>query len=121
MSKHRRIAFLNATRIQIVGALLFTVLSVPSLRGQQSRSDPWIDFPSYDQTLVWYLRREDGARLAREMLSIDQWLDGREARQQWPERLQQFVRDYDGTDQLRRRHGDQLVTPSIRLVSIVAR
>ena len=156
---------------------------------QSSRSDPWRDFPSYDQTLVWYLRqgadakqgkrllaqnsasvdtfkrlvaaerrddalvelkrilkapngaqtiaalhalretiftfqhdqtrsymetirqaiaparariaqlpREDAARLAREILFIDQWLDGRQASQKWPERLTQFVRDYDGTE-----------------------
>ena len=180
---------MNARRIQIVGALFLTVLSVPSLCGQSSRSDPWLDFPSYDQTLVWYLRqgadvkegkrllaqnsasvdtfrrlvaaerrddalvilkrileapysaqtiaalhalsetiftfqhdqtrsytetirqtiaparariaqlpREDAARLAREMLSIDQWLEGRQASQKWPERLTQFVRDYDGTE-----------------------
>jgi len=180
---------LNARQIQIVGALFLTVLSVPSLRGQSSRSDPWLDFPSYDQTLVWYLRRgadakeakqlltrdsasvdtfkrlvaaerrddalvelkrileapysaetiaalhalsemtfsfehdqtrsytetirqmiafarariaqlprEDAARLARELLLIDQWLEGRQASQKWPERLKQFVRDYDGTE-----------------------
>src|SRR6185369_2287343 len=178
-----------AMRIRIVGALFLTVLSVPSLCGQSSRSDPWLDFPSYDQTLVWYLRRgadakegkrrlaqdsasvdtfrrlvaaerrdealvvlkrileapdgaqtiaalhalgetiftfqhdqtrsytetirhtiasarariaqlprEDAARLAREMLSIDQWLEGQQARQEWSERLKQFVRDFDGTE-----------------------
>src|SRR6185369_9846875 len=178
-----------AMRIRIVGALFLTVLSVPSLCGQSSKSDPWLDFPSYDQTLVWYLRRgadakagkrllvqgsasvdsfrrlvaaeryddalvelkrileapdaaqtiaalhalaetffrfqqdqtrsytetirqtitpararlaqlprEDAARLARELLSIDQWLEGRQASQKWPERLRQFVRDYDGTE-----------------------
>ena len=180
---------MNARRIQIVGALFLTVLSVPSLCGQSSRSDPWLDFPSYDQTLVWYLRRgadakevkrrlaqhsasvdtfrrlivaerrddalvelkrileapdgaqtiaalralneaihifqidqtlsynetirqtiasarariaqlprEDAARLAREMLPIDQWWEGQQASQKWPERLKQFVRDYDGTE-----------------------
>ena len=179
---------MNARRIQIVGALFLTVLSVPSLYGQSSTS-PWLDFPSYDQTLVWNLRRgaaakegkrlpardsasvdtyrrlvaaervddalvelkrlleapddaqtiaalhslsetmstfqrdqtrsytetirqmiaparariaqlprEDAARLAREMLSIDQWLEGRQASEKWPERLTQFVRDYDGTE-----------------------
>ncbi|HEX7774576.1 MAG TPA: hypothetical protein VF435_19290, partial [Pyrinomonadaceae bacterium] len=176
---------MNAKRIQIVGALFLTVLSAPSLRGQ-SKSDPWLDFPSYDQPLVYYLRRgadakdakrlraqdeasvdtyrrlvaaerrdealvelkrileaadgartiaalhalsetiytfhrdqtrsytetirqtiaparariaqlprEDAARLAREMLSIDQWLEGRQANQKW---LKQFVQDYDGTE-----------------------
>jgi len=180
---------LNARRIQIVGALFLTVLSVPSLCGQSSRSDPWLDFPSYDQTLVWYLRRgadakegkrrlaqdsasvdtfrrlvaaerrddallelkrileapdgaqtiaalhalsetiftfqhdqtrsysetirqtiasararmaqlprEDAARLAREILFFDQWLEGPQASQKWRERLTQFVRDYDGTE-----------------------
>ncbi len=180
---------MNARRIQLVGALFLTVLSAPSLCGQSSKSDPWLDFPSYDQTLVWYLRRgadakegkrrlaqdsasvdtfkrlvaaerrddalvelkrileapdsaqsiaalhalsetmftfqqdqtrsytetihqtiasararmaqlprEDAARLARELLFIDQWLEGRQARQEWPERLKQFVRDYDGTE-----------------------
>lgn len=189
MSEYQGNGLLNARRIQIVGVLLLTFLSVPSLCGQSSRSDPWLDFPSYDQTLVWNLRqgadakqskqrlahdsasvdtfkqlmtaerrdealvelkriletpdaaqtiaalhalsetmftfqgdqtrpytetirqtiapararisqlsREDAARLARELLLIDQWLDGRQARQNWPERLKQFVRDYDGTE-----------------------
>lgn len=180
---------MNARRIQIIGALFVTVLSVPSLCGQSSRSDPSVEFPSYDQTLVWYVRRgadakearrllaqgspsvdtfkrlvaaerrddalvqlkrileapdaaqtiaalhalgetfhtfqqdqtrsypetirqtlapararlaqlprEDAARLARELLSIDQWLEGPQASQKWPERLKQFVRDYDGTE-----------------------
>jgi hypothetical protein len=44
------------------------------------------------------LPREDAARLARELLFIDQWLEGPQARQTWPERLTQFVRDYDGTE-----------------------
>ncbi|HET6893117.1 MAG TPA: tetratricopeptide repeat protein [Pyrinomonadaceae bacterium] len=43
------------------------------------------------------LPREDAARLAREMLSIDASLD-RGRGQNWPERLAQFVRDYDGTE-----------------------
>jgi tetratricopeptide (TPR) repeat protein len=180
---------LNSRPIQIVAALFLTVLSVPSLCGQSSRSDPWLDFPSYDQLLVYYLRRgadakeakrllardsasvdtfrrlvaaerrddalvqlkrilekpdvaqsiavlralsetiftfqhdqtrsytetirqtiaparariahlprEDAARLARELLVIDQWLEGRQANQKWPERLTQFVRDYEGTE-----------------------
>lgn len=180
---------MNAKRIQIVCALFLTVLSVPSLYGQSSGPDLWVDFPSFDQTLVWYLRRgadakegkrllaqdaasvdtfrrlvaaeryddalvqlkrlleapdvaqsiaalhalsetvytfphdqtrsytetirqtiaparariaqlprEDAARLAREVLSIDQWFEGPQARQQWPERLAKFVRDYDGTE-----------------------
>ena len=67
---------MNARRIQIVGALFLTVLSVPSLCGQSSRSDPWLDFPSYDQTLVWYLRRgadakEGKRRLAQDSASVD--------------------------------------------------
>ena len=189
MSEYQGIGFLNARRIQVVGALFLTVLSVPSLCGQSSRSDPWLDFPSYDQTLVYYLRRgvdakeakrllaqdsasvetfrrlvaaerrddalvelkrileapdgaqtiaalhalsetvftfqhdqtrsytdtirqmiasarariaqlprEDAARLAREILFFDQWLEGPQAREKWPERLTQFVRDYDGTE-----------------------
>jgi len=189
VSEYQGIGFLHARRIQIVGALFLAVLSAPSLCGQPSKSDPWLDFPSYDQTLVWYLRRgadakagkrllvqgsasvdsfrrlvaaeryddalvelkrileapdaaqtiaalhalaetffrfqqdqtrsytetirqtitpararlaqlprEDAARLARELLSIDQWLEGRQASQKWPERLRQFVRDYDGTE-----------------------
>src|SRR6185503_12933039 len=189
VSEYRGIGFLNAKPIQIFGALFLTVLSVPSLCAQSSRPDPWSDFPSYDQTLVWYLRqgadakegkrllaqdsasvdtfrrlvaaerrddalvalkrileapygaqtiaalnalsetsyrfqfdqtrsytetirqtiaparariaqlpREDAARLAREILFFDQWLEGPQASQKWPERLTQFVRDYDGTD-----------------------
>jgi tetratricopeptide (TPR) repeat protein len=47
---------------------------------------------------IAHLPREDAARLAREMLAIDQWLAEVQARQQWPERLTQFVRDYDGTE-----------------------
>jgi hypothetical protein len=60
---------LNAKRIQIVGALFFTVLSVPSLCGQSSRPDPWLDFPSYDQTLVWYLRRGPDAKEGKRLLA----------------------------------------------------
>jgi tetratricopeptide (TPR) repeat protein len=180
---------LNARAIQIVGAFFLTVLSVPSLCGQSSKSDPWSDFPSYDQPFVWYLRRgadakagkrllaqdsasvdtfrrlvaaeqrddalvelkrlveapdtaltiaalhalsatmymfqedqtrsytekirqtiaparariaqlprEDAARLAREMLSVDQGLERGQASQKWPERLKEFVREYDGTE-----------------------
>ncbi len=44
------------------------------------------------------LPREDAARVAYEMLSIDQWLERPQASQKWPERLTQFVRDYDGTE-----------------------
>jgi hypothetical protein len=44
------------------------------------------------------LPREDAARVARELLSIDQWLDGSQAREKSAERWKQFVRDYDGTD-----------------------
>lgn len=180
---------MNAKRIQIIGALFLTVLSVPTNRGQSSKPDPFVDFPTYDQTLVWFLRqgatakenkrllaqepasvdtfkrlitaerrddalvelkrileargvaqtiaalhalsetmftfqhdqtrsytetirqtiassrariaqlpREDAARLAREILSIDLWLDGPQAGNKWRERFKQFVRDYDGTE-----------------------
>jgi tetratricopeptide (TPR) repeat protein len=44
------------------------------------------------------LPREDAARLAREMLSTDQSLERGQAGQNWPERLTQFVKDYDGTE-----------------------
>ena len=182
-------SFLNAKRVRIVGALILTVLSVPTLCAQPSRSDPFLDFPTYDQTLLWNLRqgatakdskrllaqdsasvdtfkrlvaaerrddalvelkrileasdiaqtiaalhalsetmftfqhdqtrsytetirqtiasarsriaqlpREDAARLAREILAIDLWLAGPQAGDKWPERLKQFVRDYDGTE-----------------------
>jgi hypothetical protein len=60
---------LNARRIQIVGALFLTVLSAPSLCGQSSKSDPWLDFPSYDQTLVWYLRRGADEKETRRLLA----------------------------------------------------
>jgi tetratricopeptide (TPR) repeat protein len=43
------------------------------------------------------LPREDAARLAREILSIDSSLD-RTRGSNWSERLTQFVRDYDGTE-----------------------
>ena len=67
---------MNARRIQIFGALFLTVLSVPSLCAQPSRPDPWVDFPSFDQTLVWYLRRgadakEGRRRLAQDSASVD--------------------------------------------------
>ena len=67
---------MNARRIPIVGVLFFTFLSVPSLCGQSSRSDPWLDFPSYDQTLVWNLRQGADAkqgkrRLAHDSASVD--------------------------------------------------
>jgi tetratricopeptide (TPR) repeat protein len=55
--------------MQIVGALFLTVLSVPSLFGQSSRPDPWLDFPSYDQTLVWYLRRAADAKESKRLLA----------------------------------------------------
>ena len=186
MSEYEGIGFLNARRIQIVGALFLTILNVPSVWAQSTRSDLWLDFPTYDQTFMWYLRRgaevkqgkrllaqhspsvdtfkglagtgrrddalvelkrilkapdaaqtiaalhalsetiftfphdqsaepirqtiaparariaqlprEDAARLAREILIIDQWLEGQEASRKWPERLTQFVRDYEGTE-----------------------
>ena len=76
MSEYQGIGFLNVRRIHIVGALFLAVLSVPSLCGQSSRSDPWLDFPSYDQTLVWYLRRgadakEGKRRFAQDAASVD--------------------------------------------------
>ena len=55
--------------MQIVGALFFTVLSVPSLFGQSSKPDLWLDFPSYDQTLVWYLRRAADAKEGKRLLA----------------------------------------------------
>jgi tetratricopeptide (TPR) repeat protein len=60
---------LSTRRKQIVGALFLTVLSVPSLCGQSSKPDPWIDFPSYDQTLVWYLRRAADAKESKRLLA----------------------------------------------------
>lgn len=49
---------------------------MPSLCAQSSRSDPWSDFPTYDQTLVWYLRRGADAKqskrlIAQNSLSVD--------------------------------------------------
>ena len=55
--------------MQIVGALFLTVLTVPSLFGQSSRPDPWLDFPSYDQTLVWYLRQAANAKESKRLLA----------------------------------------------------
>ena len=195
----------------IVGVLLLTVLSVRSLCGQSSTPDPWLDFPSYDQTIVWNLRqgadakqgkrrlahdsasvdtfrrlvaagrqddalvelkrileapdaaqtiaalhvlsetmitfqhdqtrsytdtirqmiaparariaqlpREDAARLAREMLSVDQWLEGWQARQQWPERLKQFVRDYDGTEAALLTQVDLLMSDPIQMLKQIS-
>lgn len=202
---------MNTRRIQIVGALFLTVLTVPSFYGQSSRSDPWLDFPSYDQTLVWYMRqgadakegkrlraqdpasvdtfkrlvaagrqddalvelkrileapdsaqtiaalhvlsesmitfqhdqtrsytetirqtiasarrrvaqlpREDAARLAHELLSIDQWLEGPQARDKWPERQAQFVRDYDGTEAALLTQVDLLMSDSRALLKQIA-
>src|ERR1700738_3111605 len=196
--------------MQIVGALFLTVLSVPSLFGQSSRPDPWLDFPSYDQTLVWYLRRaadakeskrllaqnstsvetfrrlvaserlddallvldrilqtadaqqtiaalhalnetifsfqqdgtrsyaetirqllepararsaqlprEDAARLAWEMVRIDAALD-RGGSQNWPERLAQFVRDYDGTEAALLTNVDVLMSNPRQLLKEIA-
>src|SRR5688572_17482207 len=71
MSEYRGISFLNARRIQIVGALFLTVLSAQSVCGQLSRSDLWLDFPSYDQTLVYYLRRGADAKQGKRLLAQD--------------------------------------------------
>jgi hypothetical protein len=76
VAEYQRIGFVNGRRIQIVGALFLTVLSVPPLYAQSFSSDPWLDFPSYDQTLVWYLRRgadakEGKRRLAQNSASVD--------------------------------------------------
>lgn len=42
---------------------------MPSLCGQSARSDQWLDFPSYDQTLVWYLRRGADAKEGKRLLA----------------------------------------------------
>ena len=49
------------------------------------------------RALLARLPREDAARLAREMLTIDASLE-RSQSPSWTERLTQFVRDYDGTE-----------------------
>lgn len=52
---------LRLRRMRIVGILLVTALAAPALLGQSSQADPWLDFPSYDSIMVWYLR--EGARV----------------------------------------------------------
>jgi tetratricopeptide (TPR) repeat protein len=55
--------------MRIVGILLVTALAAPALLGQSSQVDPWLDFPSYDSTMVWYLRQGANAREARRLLA----------------------------------------------------
>src|SRR5689334_3595335 len=55
--------------LKIIGALFLTVLSVSSLCGQSAKSDPWAEFPSYDQTIVWYLRQGADAKEGKRLLA----------------------------------------------------
>ena len=52
----------------IVGILLVTALAAPALLGQ-SRADPWLDFPSYDSTLLWHLRQGANVKEAKRLLA----------------------------------------------------
>ncbi len=201
---------LRLRRIRIVGILLVTALAAPALLGQSPPADPWLDFPSYDSTMLWYLRqgasvkeakrllaqnsappetlrrlvgagrrddallllkrtleaadaeqtiavmhalsetlfqfrqdqtrsyienirqligparalvarlpREDAARLAREMLTIDASLE-RSQSPSWTERLNQFVRDYDGTEAALLAQVDLLMSDPRQMVKRIA-
>lgn len=60
---------LRLRRMRIVGILLVTALAAPALLGQSSPADPWLDFPSYDSTMVWYLRQGANVKEAKRLLA----------------------------------------------------
>ena len=59
---------LRLRRMRIVGILLVTALTTSAF-GQSSKVDPWLDFPSYDSTMVWYLRRGGDVNEAKRLLA----------------------------------------------------
>ena len=59
---------LRLRRMRIVGILLVTALTASAF-GQSSKVDPWLDFPSYDSTMVWYLRRGAEVKEAKRLLA----------------------------------------------------
>ena len=60
---------LRSRRMRLVSILLVTALAAPALLGQSSQVDPWLDFPSYDSTMVWYLRQGANVREAKRLLA----------------------------------------------------
>jgi tetratricopeptide (TPR) repeat protein len=56
-------------RTHIIGIVLITALAAPVLLGQSSQPDLWVDFPSYDSTMIWQLRRGAEAKEARRVLA----------------------------------------------------
>ena len=60
---------LRLRRMRIVGILLVTAFAAPALLGQSSQADPWLDFPSYDSTMVWYLRQGANVKEAKRLLA----------------------------------------------------
>src|SRR5688500_11837461 len=60
---------LRLRRMRIVGILLVTALAAPALLGQSPPADPWLDFPSYDSTMLWYLRQGASVKEAKRLLA----------------------------------------------------
>ena len=60
---------LGLIRLRVVGVLLVTAIAAPALPAQLRTDDPWIDFPAYDSTMVWYLRRGAEVKEARQRLA----------------------------------------------------
>ena len=59
---------LRLRRMRIFGILLVTALAAPALLGQSPPADPWLDFPSYDSTMLWYLRQGASVKEAKRLL-----------------------------------------------------
>ena len=60
---------LRLRRMRIVGILLVTALAAPVLLGQSPPADPWLDLPSYDSTMLWYLRQGASVKEAKRLLA----------------------------------------------------
>src|SRR4051812_5200717 len=59
---------LTLRRIRIVGILFVSALAPQVLRGQSTTPNPWLDFPTYDSTLIWQLRQGADAKAARRLM-----------------------------------------------------
>lgn len=62
---------LRLRRMRIVGMLLVLALAAPALLGQSPPADPWLDFPSYDSTMLWYLRQGASVKEAKRLHAQD--------------------------------------------------